>query len=392
MKVRPFTKGDKDSFVKMVKYCFNMSQKDSEQYIQGAINFCRGFVAEENGAVSSAMFYYPFHQNIHDRKFKMAGISGVVTMPEARNRGMVREQFKVIQKDMVEQGYLTSCLEPFKPKYYQKFGWANASKRLRCRINVQDIEPAKEEFAFIRIDKPSPEHFTAIEKTFASHYNGSTYRNIHFWKAEIIHKWEEIKELFYYLIRHAGKDVAYVIYYLKRTKEEFEVNIQVRDYGFINYEGAKGLFSLFKIHRDQVKDVIISLPENFDVYHFAPCNLNAIGWKSYIMFKVINVKEAMLQYQIPKNITFEFELHVADPLAEDENLSFAFQIDEGKIKLIDKSANVLKCSIDSFLRMFIGRSSIYDLITYSEVEISEEIIKYIDRLFPRDIVFIKDMF
>jgi len=46
----------------------------------------------------------------------MAGISGVVTMPEARNRGMVREQFKAMQRDMVEQGYLTSCLEPFKPK------------------------------------------------------------------------------------------------------------------------------------------------------------------------------------------------------------------------------------------------------------------------------------
>jgi len=392
MIVRPFTKSDKDSFVKMVKCCFNMSQKDSEQYIQGAINFCRGFVAEENGAVSSAMFYYPFHQNIHNRKFKMAGISGVVTMPEARNRGMVREQFKAMQKDMVGQGYLTSCLEPFKPKYYQKLGWANASKRLRCRINVQDIEPPKEEFEFIRIDKPSPEHFTAIDNTFASHYNGSTYRNIHFWKAEIIHQWEEIKELFYYLIRHAGKDVAYVIYYYKRTKEEFGMNIQVRDYGFINYEGAKGLFALFKTHRDQVKDFVISLPENFDVYHFAPCNLNAIGWKSYMMFKVVNVKEAMLQYQIPKDITFDFELQVSDPLAENENFSFAFRIDKGKIEPTKRSANVLKCSIDSFSRMFIGRSSIYDLITYGEVEISEEIIKYIDRLFPQDIVFIKDMF
>ncbi len=392
MIVRPFTKSDKDSFVKMVKCCFNMSQKDSEQYIQGAINFCRGFVAEEKGAVSSAMFYYPFHQNIHNRKFKMAGVGGVVTMPEARNRGMVREQFKVMQKDMIEQGYLTSCLQPFKPKYYQKFGWTNASQRLRCRINVLDIELAKEEYEFIRIDKPSPEHFTAIEKTFASLYNGSTYRDIHFWKEEIMYQREEIKELFYYLIRHAGKDVAYVIYYYKRTKDEFEVNIRVRDFGFINYEGARGLFALFKTHRDQAKEVVISLPEDFDVYHFAPCNLHAIGWKSFMMFKVVNVKEAMLQYQIPRNITFDFELQVSDPLAEKESRSFAFKINKGKIKLIEKSDYILKCTIDSFSRMFIGRSSIYDLITYGEIEISEEIIKYIDRLFPQDIVFIKDMF
>jgi len=70
MKVRPFTKDDKDSLVKMVKYCFNMSQKDSEHYIQGALNFCKGFVAEEGGVVLSAMFYIPFHQNIHNKKFK----------------------------------------------------------------------------------------------------------------------------------------------------------------------------------------------------------------------------------------------------------------------------------------------------------------------------------
>ena len=392
MKVRPFTKDDKDSLVKMVKYCFNMSQKDSEHYIQGALNFCKGFVAEEGGVVLSAMFYIPFHQNIHNKKFKMAGISGVVTMPEARNRGMVREQFKAMQRDMVEQGYLTSCLEPFKPKYYQKFGWANASRRLRCAINVEDIEAEKGGYEFIRIDKPTPKHFDAIEKAFASHYNGSTYRSIHFWKEEIMYPGENTKELFCYLIRHAGKDVAYVIYNYQKIKDEFAVNIHVRDYGFINYKGAKGLFALFKTHRDQVKDVIIGLPEDFDVFHFAPCNLNAIFCRSYMMFKVVDVKNAMLHYSIPKDIAFDFELQVSDPMMENERLSFAFQIDKGKIGLIEKSDHILRCSIDSFSRMFIGRSSIYDLITYGEVEISEEIIKYIDRLFPRDIVFIKDMF
>ncbi len=392
MKVRPFTKDDKDSYVKMVKYCFNMSQKDSEQYIQGALKYCRGFVAEEEGAVLSATFYYPFHQNIHGKKFKMAGIGGVVTMPEARNRGMVREQFKVMQNDMIEQGYLTSTLQPFKPKYYQKFGWANASQRIRCKIDVDDIEAEKGEYEFIRIDKPVPKHFDAIEKTFASHYNGSTYRSTHFWKEEVMYAWEYLKELYYYIIRHQGKDVAYVIYSYQRIKDAFGVNLNVVDYGFINYMGAKGLFALFKTHRDQVKDVIIHLPENFDVYHFAPCNHNAIGWRSYMMFKVINIKEAMLYYPIPKDIAFDFELQITDPMQENEQLSFAFQIDKGKIKLIEKSAHTLKCRIDSFSRMFIGRNSIYDLIDYSEVEISEEIIKNIDRLFPKDIVFIKDMF
>ena len=392
MKIRAFTKDDVESYAQMVRYCFNMSQKDSEQYAKQAIKFCRGFVAEEKGKVFSATFYYPFHQNIHGRKFKMAGMGGIVTMPEARNRGLVREQLRIMQKDMQEQGYVTSCLQPFKPKYYQKFGWANASRRLRCSINVDDIEAKKGEYEFIRIDKPSPKDFDTIEKTFASHYNGSTYRSTHFWKEEVMYTWESLKELYYYLIRHNGKDVAYVIYYYQRLKDGFEVNLHVRDCGFINYQGAKGIFALFKPHRDQVKDVIIHLPENFDIYHIAPCNLERIEWRSYMMFKVINVKDAMLHYNIPKDLAFNFELQVTDPMLENEQFSISFQIDKGKIGLAEKSDHVLKCAIDSFSRMFIGRNSIYDLIDYGEVKISEKIIKNIDRLFPKEIVFIKDMF
>ena len=111
-----------------------------------------------------------------------------------------------------------------------------------------------------------------------------------------------------------------------------------------------------------------------------------------MMFKVINVKDAMLHYNIPKDLAFNFELQVTDPMLENEQFSISFQIDKGKIGLAEKSDHVLKCAIDSFSRMFIGRNSIYDLIDYGEVKISEKIIKNIDRLFPKEIVFIKDMF
>ena len=393
MKVRPFTKDDVNSYAQMVRYCFNMSLKDSEQYAKGIIKFCRGFVAEEKSKAFSASFYYPFHQNIHGKKFKMAGIGGVVTMPEARNRGMVREQFKVIQKDMLEQGYVTSCLQPFKPTYYQKkFGWANASQRLKSRIRVCDIAETKEEFEFIRIDSPLPKHFSNIEKAFTSLYNGSSYRDKLFWEEDIMFCWGQTKELYYYLIRHGGKDVAYLIFSYQNSKKDYGVDLIVRDYGYVNYIGAKGLFALFRKHIDQAGEVVISLPENFDLYHFAPCNLHSIMWQSFMMFRVVDIKNAMLGYNIPKDLSFDFTLQISDPLAGEQPLSYAFHIENGSIKLIEKSTHVLKCPVDSFSRMFIGRNSIHDLIAYGEVEISHEIIENIDRLFPKDIVFIKDMF
>jgi len=369
-----------------------MPREDAEHYITQAEKYCRGFVAEEEGSVLSAMFYHPFKQNIRHVNYPMAGLAGVVTMPEARNRGLVREQVRVIQKDMIAQGYITSCLQPFKPVFYQNFGFANASRRLRCIFYVEDIAKSDLVFEFIRIDEPSIELFQPIAKTFADTHNGATYRANEFWEGEIFHQWKHEKSKFYYLIRHEDRNVAYVIFLYLPTKEEFGPDMKVVDYGFINHIGATGLFQFFRPHRDQIKNVIINVPENFDIYHFVPANLHKIKMHSWMMFKVINPLKAMLQYPAPKDLSFEFELQLSDPLYGNEVSSYAFHVHDGIIESVNHSNNLLKTSIVSFSRMFIGRNSIHQLIEYGEAEISENIIKNIDLLFPREIVFIKDVF
>ena len=392
MKVRHYTQKDKDDYIRMVKYCFNMSQEDSMQYIDQIEKYCRGFVAEENGSVISAMFYYPFMQNIRGIRYPMAGLGGVVTMPEARNRGLVRQQIYAMEKDMIEQGFVTSTLQPFKPLFYQNFGYANASRRLRCCFDVNDIGKSDLQFDFVRIDEPSVELFQSIAEAFADQYNGATYRTKEFWEEEVFYPWKHEKDKYYYLIRHQGQDVAYVIFVYTSTKEEFGTNIKVKDYGFVNHTGATGLFQFFKPHRDQVKDIIISVPENFDMYHFVPVNLHKIEMHSWMMFKVISPLEAMLRYHPPENLSFDFQLELTDPLYDNKVSSYAFRVHDGSIESIEHSKNILKTSIVSFSRMFIGRNSIHQLIDYQEAQVSDNIIKDMDILFPEDIVFIKDLF
>ncbi|MCK4338388.1 MAG: GNAT family N-acetyltransferase, partial [Candidatus Cloacimonetes bacterium] len=139
MLIRKLLKKDIERYAQMCCYCFHMKLDNAKKYIETGVEFGRGLIVEENQQIISAMFYYPFMENIRFQKMRMAGLSGVVTMPEARNRGFVLEQLKFIQKDMYDQGYPVSCLEPFKPPYYQKYGWCNASKRLKCKINIDDI-------------------------------------------------------------------------------------------------------------------------------------------------------------------------------------------------------------------------------------------------------------
>jgi len=99
MKIRKLLKKDIERYAQMCCYCFNMKLDDARKYIETGVEFGRGLIGEENQQIISAMFYYPFMENVRFQKMKMAGLSGVVTMPEARNRGFVREQLKIIQKN-----------------------------------------------------------------------------------------------------------------------------------------------------------------------------------------------------------------------------------------------------------------------------------------------------
>ncbi len=99
MKIRKLLKKDIKRYAQMCCYCFHMKQDNARRYIETGLEFGRGFIGKENPQIMSAMFYYPFRENVRFQKMKMAVLSGVVTMPEARNRGFVREQLKIIQKN-----------------------------------------------------------------------------------------------------------------------------------------------------------------------------------------------------------------------------------------------------------------------------------------------------
>ena len=392
MIIRKLLKKDIKRYAQMCCYCFHMKLDNAKKYIETGIEFGSGFIVEDNQQIMSAMFYYPFMENIRFQKMRMAGLSGVVTMPEARNKGFVREQLKLIQKDMYDQGYPVSCLEPFKSLYYQKYGWCNASKRLKCKIHIDDIRKFNNKFEFVNIDKPNLETFQKIEHKFADLFNGCTYRENFFWEKDILIQWEKEKQKFFYIIKKDGIEVAYIIFTIEEIKDSFGIDLKIHDFAYINYSGMQGIFAFAKEHRDQAKNLIIYLPEDFDIFHFVPSHFKKIQMISVMMFKVINIEKVITQLKVRPDLKFNFMLEITDLISDENTGKFAFRVADGKITRIKNSQNIIKTNISTFSRLFIGRNSVREIIDYGEAEISENIIESLHLIFPKMNVYIKDWF
>src|SRR6266536_1719157 len=86
-------------------------------------------VAEDNGEVTGVVSAIPMHQNVRGTVYPMAGIASVTSPPLARRRGHVRALLVELLGRMREAGNPISVLYPFRPSFYQRFGYVGLPQR-----------------------------------------------------------------------------------------------------------------------------------------------------------------------------------------------------------------------------------------------------------------------
>jgi predicted acetyltransferase len=96
----------------------------NQRYYEGNVTF----VAEENGAAVADASAIPMRQNIRGNVYPMAGVAGVATLPLARRRGFARELVTALLGRMRDSGHVVSALYPFRPSFYQRFGFGRVAE------------------------------------------------------------------------------------------------------------------------------------------------------------------------------------------------------------------------------------------------------------------------
>lgn len=127
-----------------LKHAWDVCFHDPVEFIDW--NFKENFscadtlIAESDGIPASNMQLMPHQISLRGRKYPINYVSGVATLPEYRNRGLVRELFGFAFPEMVKREQPISLLVPFNYPFYEKFGYKQCYNKVFRYIDTPPEE------------------------------------------------------------------------------------------------------------------------------------------------------------------------------------------------------------------------------------------------------------
>jgi GNAT superfamily N-acetyltransferase len=104
--------------------------------------------ADDSGTILAAATAIPMRQNVRGSTYPMAGVAGVATHPLARRQGHVRTLLTRLLGEMRDSGHVVSALYPFRPSFYERFGYAGLPKPRKVTFSPAGLA------ALLRADLP----------------------------------------------------------------------------------------------------------------------------------------------------------------------------------------------------------------------------------------------
>jgi hypothetical protein len=95
--------------------------------------------AEDGGAIVAEASAIPMRQNVRGSIYPMAGVAGVVSTPLVRRRGHVRSVLVELLGRMRDEGHVVSALYPFRPSFYQRFGYVGLPQTRTVRFSPASL-------------------------------------------------------------------------------------------------------------------------------------------------------------------------------------------------------------------------------------------------------------
>ncbi len=80
-------------------------------------------------------------QNVRGKIFEMGGVAEVSTHPKARRKGYIRKLMRYAYEQLKNQGYVLSCLYPFRESFYERLGYVTFPQSRQASFKPHDLRP-----------------------------------------------------------------------------------------------------------------------------------------------------------------------------------------------------------------------------------------------------------
>ncbi|WP_306205046.1 GNAT family N-acetyltransferase [Actinoplanes sp. RD1] len=146
MQIRQVSAAERaDTFFPISTYAFMPSPWEAgaqEKYAQRMRFFetATSLIAEEDGQALAGAAALAMRQNVRGVVQDMAGVFSVVSHPDARRRGYVRQLMTRLLRQTREQGSTVSALYPFRPSFYERFGFVGVPRHRRATFEPEGLK------------------------------------------------------------------------------------------------------------------------------------------------------------------------------------------------------------------------------------------------------------
>ncbi len=343
-----------------------------------------------DGKMCASLNLIPFLFRMNGKTVKMAGIGGVVSLPEERNKGYIKKIFKHSLQEMKDCGQIFSFLYPFSNPYYRQFGYECCNKVQSVKIPLP---------AFSELKSPGhAKHFVYSEDigTIKTLYNNFIQdKNL-----AIVRNEKQFKDLFdrdaykdlyhtYIWHNHEGKAVSYISFGALESKEN---DLDVTELVWDSFEGLKGILGFLVKFYPYYSNFTGHFPVflDFRLLFSEPTQVTA-EIKTKGMNRIVDVKKVLELMKYPGE-SGQIVINIKDDFCEWNTGTFAVIWESGKATVTRKDIPAdFSCSIQILTQLVSGFTTLRELENFTGLQIAGNA-PLLNAVFTKKPLFLRECF
>ena len=239
--------------------------------------------------------------NFDGNVVEMSGIGGVATLPEYRNKGLVRELFMAALPELRERGYICSFLYPFSYSFYRKFGY-------EICYSYNNVTIPSSFFKAYANDKSVTMHekggdisgFKKVYESFSRNKNLSVVRDEKMWR-DMIDKDPYAANSFAFLVKDGGEAIAYLLFDVKKYSDDEGNALRIKEIAWARREGLYSALGFINAFGSQFEEVIWNAPVGLNALTMFPeCYEIEIKCLPSGMNRIMDVEKALNLMKLPE--------------------------------------------------------------------------------------------
>ena len=312
MSVRPLREGDLEQLFALRQLSFLDRSDFTDPAVRerhtARLPYTFGHLDDKSGGkLTSAAVCYPFEMFLAGRRVRVGGLAGVLSAPETRRRGFVRELLKHILERLYQDGVGWALEYPFDPRFYTPFGFATAPTGSEVTVPADRLFRGAAPDA-VRLSGDVEAFLAPIYHAWAANYSLTLARDAAVTAARPT--WSRIlaENCFCYLL-----DDAYVVMELEAS--ESVQTLVVHDYAFASPAGRERLWRFVGSFYGQADLISLHLPSDeplgFDLHRY---HTNALP---ILQTRITNLQAALGPLSSAEKT---FKLRVDDPCSPNDGV------------------------------------------------------------------------